>query len=80
MERNKVYEMEYNAKDISELIINLRVIVLRKSPEAFSQMLGIKPETLALVEDGRSAHILKTLEKCIELKLIKDVKLKFEIA
>jgi DNA-binding XRE family transcriptional regulator len=72
------FSIDYNTDDIAELITVIRVQKEKKSQDAFSKMLEIKPETLDLIEEGKSAHIHKTLQKCIDLGLIVEAELHFK--
>ena len=72
------FTCEYNADDVAELIIMVRVQKLRKNEEWFAKHLGIDLLTLRRAEQGKSRAWVSILQKMIDLKLVK-VKLEIEV-
>lgn len=74
------YSLDYSREDIAEIIEIIRVQKCRLTIDAFAKKLGFDSRVIEQVELGKSAHLYRIFNKCIELGLIKNVKLELEIA
>jgi len=73
------YNLGYTKEDVAEVLMILRVQRLKKSEEAFGAMLGVKGETIRQIEEGKSAHIFKVFQKCLDKKMIEVVQFTIEV-
>ncbi len=67
-EYNKMeeYSLDYNAKDIGEIIEIIRIQHLKLHAEPFANKIGIKEKALLTAEEGRGPHGMLILKKINE--------------
>lgn len=72
------YEAEYSIADIGEIVEAVRTQMLHISQQAFADKLCILPNTLDLVEQGKSPKAYAVLEKIVQQGYLKaNVSFKF---